>query len=282
MYPDKFSYKNFNHPIIVNSQKVSSNMKEYYELTNFGGSIPFDENSYDLIIPVSDTSLSKIDLVMLNNKDTISSSEVSEYFNSSLSLILDNDKILLNSSKDNYQTKNFVIKNFSSKIYEGDLALIVSDGIDKKSKKIFNLNVRWFNKPVSLMDPEYAIKSLKYADDKKVIDKLLDAKDDDYPKELFKYWTKNDPTPKTAYNPLMREYYSRVDYAAKNFSTISGKSGVDTDRGKIFIQFGKPLKIDRNSNDKGKIVETWIYENPKRKFIFTDLTGTGNFSLQDS
>ena len=199
-----------------------------------------------------------------------------------LSLNYNDDIITLHNSENNYQTKNFILKDFSKKLYEGDLTLIISNGNDFKVKKeIFNFNVRWFIKPASLMDPEYAIKALKYADNEQVIDSMLDEKDEDYPKALFKYWSKNDPTPHTAYNPLMKEYYSRVDYAAKNFSTITGKSGVNTDRGRIFIQFGKPQKIDRYSNDKGKIVETWFYENPKRKFVFTDFTGTGNFSLEE-
>ena len=282
LYPNKFSSKNFNHPLIVNSKKYLCNGNENYELTNFGGSIPFDENSYDIIIPVSDTSISKLKVVMLNNNDTVSVSEISESFYSSLFISFCNDRITLDNSNGSYQTKNFLLQNFSNKLFEGDLTLIVSNEKDQKSKKVFNLNVRWFNKPVSLMDPEFAIKALKYADNEIVIDKMLDAKDDDYPKVLFKYWTNNDPTPNTAYNPLMKEYYTRVDYAAKNFSTINGKSGVNTDRGKIFIQFGKPQKIDRASNEKGKIVETWLYENPKRKFIFTDLTGTGNFLLQEN
>ncbi len=281
LFPDKFNSKIYYHPIIVNSKKVN-NGKEEYELTNFGGSIPFNESSYDLIIPVSDENLSKLHVVMLNNKDTVTNTDISQYFTSSLSLNYNNDIITLNNSENNFQTKNFVIKNFSSKLYEGELTLIVTNGDDTKSKKIFNLNVRWFNKPASLMDPEYAIKALKYAENENVIDSMLDENDEDYPKALFKYWAKNDPTPNTAYNPLMKEYYSRIDYAAKNFSTITGKSGVNTDRGRIFIQFGKPQKVDRYSNDKGKIVETWFYENPKRKFIFTDLTGTGNFLLQDS
>ncbi len=281
LYPDDFSSKIYNHPIIVNSQKVNINGSEEYELTNYGGSIPFNEKSCDLIIPVSDTSISKLHLVMLNNKDTVSTEDISEHYKSYLSLMFSDDKITLNNSENIYQTNNFVIRNFNSKLYEGDLTLIVSDGMDLKSKKKYYFNVRWFNKPISLMDPEYAIKALKYAVNQNVIDSMLDEKDEDYPKALFKYWAKNDPTPNTAYNPLMQEYYSRVDYASKNFSTISGKNGVNTDRGKIFIQFGKPQKIDRYSNDKGKIVETWFYENPKRKFIFTDFTGTGNFSLQD-
>ncbi len=279
---NKFTGKDFTQPLIVNSKKTFCNGIENYELTNFDGSVPFDEDSYDLIFPVEDNSLSKLNILLLNNNDTVVVKDIDENFISSLSINYCDDKILLIKSDENNQTKNFVFKDFNNKLYEGDLTVIVSKANDKKSKKVFNLNVKWFDKPLSLSDPEYAIKALKYADDQKAIKNLLSEKEENYIKALFKYWAAKDPTAGTAYNPLMKEYYSRVDYAAKNFATISGRSGVDTDRGKIFIQFGKPQKIDRSSNEKGKVVETWIYENPKRRFVFTDLTGTGNFSLQDS
>ena len=80
----------------------------------------------------------------------------------------------------------------------------------------------------------------------------------------------------------MNEYYSRVDYAQLNFSTLTGTKGVNTDRGKIYIMFGKPDKIERNSNSSGKVVETWIYNNPQRKFVFVDKQGVGEFSLESS
>jgi GWxTD domain-containing protein len=69
-----------------------------------------------------------------------------------------------------------------------------------------------------------------------------------------------------------------VDYTSKNFSSISNKKGFDTDRGKIYIQYGKPKKIERSSDTEGKIVESWYYDRQK-KFIFIDKQGTGEFSL---
>jgi GWxTD domain-containing protein len=77
----------------------------------------------------------------------------------------------------------------------------------------------------------------------------------------------------------MSEYYKRVDYTAKNFSSLSGKKGFETDRGKVYIQFGKPKTIERGSNSEGKVVETWYY-NDQKKFIFIDKQGTGDFPLQ--
>jgi hypothetical protein len=50
----------------------------------------------------------------------------------------------------------------------------------------------------------------------------------------------------------------------------------------IYIKFGKPDQVERASNEKGKIVETWIYTKPQRKFVFVDKQGVGVFSLESS
>jgi hypothetical protein len=70
-----------------------------------------------------------------------------------------------------------------------------------------------------------------------------------------------------------------VDYAAINFRTLANKTGAETDRGKTFIKYGKPSKTDRNSNTKGKIIETWYYDNIGVNFSFVDYAGTGDFTL---
>ena len=77
----------------------------------------------------------------------------------------------------------------------------------------------------------------------------------------------------------MQEFYLRIDYAIRNFKTIAGANGANTDRGKVYIKFGKPVNIDRTSDNHGNIIETWTYNNPQRKFVFVDKKGTGDFSL---
>jgi GWxTD domain-containing protein len=75
----------------------------------------------------------------------------------------------------------------------------------------------------------------------------------------------------------MNEFYSRADYAAVNFRSLSGKTGLESDRGKIYIKFGKPVKVERKSSQNGKIIEVWIYTG--RSFTFMDDKGTGDFNL---
>ncbi len=121
---------------------------------------------------------------------------------------------------------------------------------------------------------------LKFIEKDSVISNMLKANSNDYKKELYNYWKKYNINSHGTFNPLMEEYYSRIDYAAKTFAIFSDKSGIETDRGEIYIQFGKPQKIERASTQYGKVVETWIYEKPPRDFIFVDNDGTGNFMLR--
>ena len=129
------------------------------------------------------------------------------------------------------------------------------------------------------MDPEKAIEYLNYIESDSVISLMLDEDESDYPKILNEYWKKFDPTPETSYNEIMFEYYSRIDYANREFRGIGKDNGAKTDRGMIYIKYGKPEKIERISNPQGQIIEVWTYVNPERKFSFIDKKGTGNFTL---
>ncbi|MEE9449820.1 MAG: GWxTD domain-containing protein, partial [Ignavibacteriaceae bacterium] len=98
-------------------------------------------------------------------------------------------------------------------------------------------------------------------------------------KVLTEYWAQYDPSPETVFNPIMQEYYSRIDYAAKEFISLGKQNGIATDRGRVYIRFGNPDKIERTSNEQGNVVETWTYLKQDMKFVFVDKKGTGRFTL---
>ena len=173
----------------------------------------------------------------------------------------------------------FRIDGLSTKINEGAFRISVSADHNFAEGERYILNCRWIDKPKSLRDPELAIKALKFIESDSVISSLLDGDDENYAANLAEYWKKIDPTPGTEFNPLMQEFYNRIDYAVKNFTTIGGSNGANTDRGKVYIKFGKPLEVNRTSDNYGNIIETWTYNNPQRKFVFVDKKGTGDFSL---
>jgi GWxTD domain-containing protein len=140
----------------------------------------------------------------------------------------------------------------------------------------------WIDKPFSLRNPEMAIELLSFIEADSVISRLLDSDDSEYYNALNSYWASFDPTPETSYNQLMTEYYRRLDYAAREFRGLGKDNGIKTDRGMIYIRFGKPIEIERSSNAQGQVIETWTYKNPERIFIFVDKRGTGNFTLIES
>ena len=88
------------------------------------------------------------------------------------------------------------------------------------------------------------------------------------------FWAKRDPTPKTLYNELMAEYYRRVDYAYINFATLRERDGARTDKGKVYILYGQPTKIERKYTPGRPTEEIWYYEPIRRKFVFTDQYGS--------
>ena len=271
----------FLEPLVVNFKQKGEGSSSIFTISNFDGYIPFAEEEYDLLIPCSDTALQKLYVSLINNEDTVFTGDINDAATFHNSIEEKNGKIILSNNDKGKVFKNFIFPFINKKIFEGELTINISKNDDSESHLTFNKKVRWIDKPFSSMNPESAINFLKYMESDSVIDSLLDFKKKDYAKILFNYWKRFDPTPETSFNELMNEYYSRIDYTLKHFSSLSGKRGFDTDRGKIFILYGKPSELERTSNQFGKVVETWIYKNPERKFLFIDETGTGEYQLKN-
>ena len=56
------------------------------------------------------------------------------------------------------------------------------------------------------------------------------------------FWLRRNPNPESPENEYREEHYSRIAYANEHFA--AGKSGWRTDRGHIYIAYGKPDSID--------------------------------------
>src|SRR4029079_4906345 len=105
-------------------------------------------------------------------------------------------------------------------------------------------------------------------------------------------WDSRDPNPNTEENEFKQQFSQRVAYANEHFT--SGKAGRFTDRGRIYIKFGKPDEIDshpaggsyqREPWDGGGSTSTypferWFYRNIPNvrsgvELEFVDPTGAG-------
>ena len=139
--------------------------------------------------------------------------------------------------------------------------------------------IRWLDMPLSLRDLEVAIKALEYIASE---DEFRNLKSADHEKQriLFdEFWKRRDTTSKTAYSPLMAEYYRRVDYAMSNFSTLRQTNGFKTDRGKAYILYGPPTSIQRDLKPNSVPQEIWEYDHLHKKLTFIDESKQGNYKL---
>ncbi|HID94273.1 MAG TPA: GWxTD domain-containing protein, partial [bacterium (Candidatus Stahlbacteria)] len=79
---------------------------------------------------------------------------------------------------------------------------------------------------------------------------------------------------------VLHDFMDRVEYADKHF-TSGYKEGRHSDRGRIYIKYGKPDEIERYpSSIAGRACERWFYyERGGIEFIFVDKRGYGEYEL---
>jgi len=266
------------NPIVINSGDYYCSEQKVMIISNFGGSIPFSPESYDLLIPVNDLEIEKIVVTITNRTDTVFNSVITDYFDSELNIYDCDSRIVITEDKNLTFTRNFILPGINENLDEGPVVINISKTGEEVDTE-FNRIVFWAGKPFSLREPEIAIELLEFIENEQVIADMLDKDEEEYPEVLKEYWAQYDPSPETVFNPIMQEYYSRIDYAAKEFIAIGKQNGIATDRGRVYIRFGKPDKIERTSNEQGNVVETWTYLKQDMKFVFVDKKGTGSFTL---
>jgi GWxTD domain-containing protein len=88
------------------------------------------------------------------------------------------------------------------------------------------------------------------------------------------FWQRRDPTPDTEENEYKEEHYQRIAYANEHFA--AGVPGWKTDRGRIYIMFGKPDEIDshpsggtyeRPMEEGGGETSTFPFEQWRYRYI---------------
>lgn len=113
---------------------------------------------------------------------------------------------------------------------------------------------------------------------------------------IEQFWRRRDPNPDTEENEYREEYYERIAYANEKFA--SGIPGWKTDRGRVYIAWGKPDSVeshpsggsyDRPSYEGGGATTTypfeiWFYRHLEGvgdglEIEFVDPTGTGEYRM---
>ncbi len=140
--------------------------------------------------------------------------------------------------------------------------------------------VTWNDKPITSFNIVESLDQMRYVLKEEEISRISEMTPLEQQTFFEEYWSKNDPTPGTAYNELFDEYFRRVEYSNQNFAA-DDLPGWKTDRGKIYITFGVPdIRSQKTLLTLEGPSETWTYFNLRRKYIFVDSTGNGLYLLK--
>ena len=158
----------------------------------------------------------------------------------------------------------------------------------KKRDELKSVYKKWLDEDVS-----YII-----TDEERKAFKLLKT-DDERNQFIENFWLRRDPDPDTPENEYREQYYERIQYANEKFA--SGIPGWKTDRGRIYIMFGKPDEIEshpsggsyeRPSWEGGGSTSTYPFETWWYRYIegigsdieieFVDPSGSGEYRIARS
>ena len=113
---------------------------------------------------------------------------------------------------------------------------------------------------------------------------------------IEEFWQRRNPDPDSVDNPVKEEHYRRIAYTNEHYA--SGVAGWRTDRGRIYIMYGKPDDLESHTQGEtwnrpldqgGGETQTYAYEDWTYHYIegigenveleFVDPSGTGEFRL---
>ncbi|HYP02434.1 MAG TPA: GWxTD domain-containing protein [Pyrinomonadaceae bacterium] len=158
----------------------------------------------------------------------------------------------------------------------------------KQREELKKIYKEWVDKDVA-----YIIRDDERAAFKKLVT------DEEREQFIESFWLRRDPDPDTDENEYKEEYYERIAYANEHYA--SGIPGWKTDRGRIYITFGKPDSVeshpaggayDRPSYHGGGSTTTYPFEIWFYRYLegigsgieieFVDPTGTGEYRIARS
>lgn len=140
--------------------------------------------------------------------------------------------------------------------------------------------VNWFDKPRSLQIPRLAMEPLRLLMDNKEFKERFKGNEAEQLRAFKQFWKAQDPDTTTAFNPVMEEFYSRIDTANVRWGGRS-QAGWRTEIGEIYILNGPPDKVEDNSLNPTNPYLIWIYYRPDRnlRYIFKAVDGRKKYQL---
>ena len=158
----------------------------------------------------------------------------------------------------------------------------------KKKEELKSVYKKWLDEDVPYIITDEERKAFKQLKTDEERDQFIEQ-----------FWLRRDPDPDTPENEYKDEYYQRVEYANEKFT--SGIAGWRTDRGRIYIMYGKPDELeshpsggsyDRPSYEGGGSTTTYPFETWWYRYIegigsdieieFVDPSGSGEYHIARS
>ena len=144
----------------------------------------------------------------------------------------------------------------------------LTDKQKKEQQKRFNQEVQKVYKKWLDEDVRYII-----SDEEKSAFKQL-SNDEERDNFIEAFWARRDPTPDTVENEFKEEHYQRIAYANEHFP--AGIPGWKTDRGRMYIMYGKPDEIEshpsggtynRPQEEGGGETSTYPFETWRYRYL---------------
>lgn len=92
------------------------------------------------------------------------------------------------------------------------------------------------------------------------------------------FWEKRDPDPQTPQNEFREEFARRIEYSNQRF--IEGRKGINTDRGRVYLQLGPPEKEDLYTNPNGMSTLYWSYYSYALAIMFVENRAGMGFEIR--
>jgi len=159
---------------------------------------------------------------------------------------------------------------------------------EKKRRELEDVFKRWLKEDVAyIISPE----------EKATFEKL--GTDEEREQFMEQFWLRRDPDPNTPENEYREEHYRRIAYANEHYT--SGIPGWKTDRGRVYIAWGKPdetesypagsqynrLSYEGGGSTTVYAFERWWYRHldgvgDDVELEFVDKSGTGDYKISFS
>jgi GWxTD domain-containing protein len=150
---------------------------------------------------------------------------------------------------------------------------------DERVQRLRDFSFYWTTVPETPTDIDLALRQMRYILETDSLDEYEDAPFPEQQAFFQRFWANRDPNPETESNELMEEYFSRVNFANREFSSFND-DGWLSDRGRILIKFGFPDDVERHPFEMDSIPYViWRYYGLRKTFVFADRSGFGDYRL---